>query len=84
MIRKAVGVLVPALLGALVASQWRDLRRYLKIKQMSVGQGHPENVPATGSTVYPQAGNGAPDGTGEFDSARRGGPAGAPSLTAAR
>ena len=84
MIRKAVGGLVPALLGAFAASQWRDLRRYLKIKQMSVGQGHPENVPAAGSTVYPQAGNDAPDGTGEFDSARRGGPAGAPSLTAAR
>jgi len=76
MIRKAVGVLIPVLTGALIASQWRDIMRYVKIRQMSLGQGHPENVPAEGSTVYPQRpGSGAPDGTGDFDSASRGGPA---------
>jgi len=78
MIRKTVGVLVPALLGALVVSRWRDITRYVKIKQMSLGRGHPGNVPAEGSTVYPhQPGTGVPDGTGEFDSALRGGPAAA-------
>ena len=61
--------------GLLVASQWQDIARYLKIKQMSVGSGHPENVPASGSRRYPEIGRGAPDGTGAFDSARRGGPA---------
>lgn len=62
--------------GLLVASQWQDIIRYLKIRQMSAGQGHPENVPAGGSRRYPAPGRGAPDGAGAFDSARRGGPAG--------
>ncbi len=76
MIRKAVLWLVPLLLGVLIASQWQDIIRYVKIKQMSLGQGRPQVVPAAGTTAYPQnpAGS-APDGTGEFDSARRGGPA---------
>ncbi len=59
----------------LVASQRQDIGRYLKIKQMSLGQGHPEYVPAEGTREYPAPGHGAPDGTGDFDSARRGGPA---------
>ncbi len=59
----------------LVASQRQDIGRYLKIKQMSVGQGHPEYVPAEGTREYPAPGRGAQDGTGDFDSARRGGPA---------
>lgn len=76
MIRKAALWLAPALLGALIASQWKDISRYVKIKQMSLGQGHPGFVPAEGSTAYPQDSvSSAPDGTGEFDSARRGGPA---------
>jgi hypothetical protein len=74
-IRKAVW-LVAVVLGALAASQWQDINRYIKIRQMSAGWGHPENVPAEGSTAYPQTpGSGARDGTGDFDSARRGGPA---------
>ena len=61
--------------GLLVASQWQDIRRYLKIKQISQGHGHPENVPVEGRRAYPQhPGGGAPDGTGDFDSASRGGP----------
>jgi hypothetical protein len=74
--RKAVLWLVPLLLGVLIASQWQDIIRYVKIKQMSLGQGRPQVVPAAGTTAYPKnpAGS-APDGTGEFDSARRGGPA---------
>jgi hypothetical protein len=60
--------------GFLIASQRQDIGRYLKIRQMSAGDGHPENVPATGSRQYPAPGLGARDGTGDFDSARRGGP----------
>jgi hypothetical protein len=47
-VRKALWFLIPAALGALIASQWQDAARYMKIKQMSYGQGHPENVPASG------------------------------------
>ena len=76
MARKAVLLLIPAMLAALVGSQWPDIMRYLKIRQMSQGGGHPENVPAGGTIAYPQdSANGAPEGTGEFASARRGGPA---------
>jgi hypothetical protein len=75
-IRKAVLWLVPLLLGVLIASQWQDIIRYVKIRQMSLGQGRPQVVPAAGTTAYPQNSVGsAADGTGEFDSARRGGPA---------
>jgi hypothetical protein len=51
---KAVRLAAALALGAAVASQWPDIRRYLKIKQLSTGQGHPENVPAGGRTSYPQ------------------------------
>jgi hypothetical protein len=53
-VRKALWFLIPAALGALIASQWQDAARYMKIKQMSYGQGHPENVPASGRAAYPQ------------------------------
>jgi hypothetical protein len=76
MARKILRVLVPAGVALLVASQWADIKRYFKIKQLSVQQGHPENVPAHGRTAYPQIpGSGSADGTGDFDSASRGGPA---------
>ena len=42
MIRKA-WLFDPAALGLLTAGQWPDIRRFLKIKQLSQGQGHPEN-----------------------------------------
>lgn len=58
--RKALWLVVPAVAGALVARQWHDIVRYLKIKQMSVGTGHPQNVPAGGRTGYPQS-----SGTGD-------------------
>jgi hypothetical protein len=57
----------------LVKSQQQDVTRYLKIKQMSMGAGHPENVPASGSHQYPTPGMGAADGTGDFDAPSRGG-----------
>lgn len=52
-----------------------DIIRYIKIKRISKGEGHPELVPVQGRKSYPQrSGKGAADGTGEFDSASRGGP----------
>ena len=55
-----------------------DIVRYIKIKRLSRGQGRPELVPVRGSRSYPQrGGQGAADGTGDFDSASRGGPAAA-------
>ena len=72
---KALRLLIPVGAALLVASQWADIKRYLKIKQMSAQQGHPENVPASGRSAYPHSpGGGAEDGTGDFDSASRGGP----------
>jgi len=73
MARKALCVLLPASVAALIASQWREIARYLKISQMSRGDGHPQAVPAGGKHAYPNGG-GAADGTGgDFDSESRGG-----------
>jgi hypothetical protein len=33
----------------------QDIIRYIRIKQISAGQGHPEIVPAEGRKAYPQA-----------------------------
>jgi uncharacterized protein DUF6893 len=75
-IRKARLFLVPTALGLLITSQWPDISRYLKIRQLSQGNGHPQNVPLKGTKAYPQRpGDGEQDGTGDFDSASRGGPA---------
>ena len=76
MIRKALWLVVPAALGAVLAAQWPDVQRYVKIKQMGMGAGgRPDVVPVEGAISYPQdASHAEPDGTGEFDSARRGGP----------
>jgi hypothetical protein len=52
--RKVVGFLAPVALGLVVATQWDDIQRYVKIKQMSYGNGHPENVPAGGRAAYPR------------------------------
>jgi hypothetical protein len=76
MIRKALPILVFAGVTLLLTSQWSDIKRYVRIKQLSMGQGHPENVPAEGWKAYPQRpGDGAADGTGDFGSASRGAPA---------
>jgi hypothetical protein len=45
---KGLRFLAPTALALIVASQWQDIVRYLKISQLSAGQGHPENVPARG------------------------------------
>ena len=78
MARKALRVLLPASVAVLVASQWREIARYLKISQMSRGDGHPQAVPAGGQHAYDKHSSAA-DGTGDFDSASRGGgPSSAP------
>jgi hypothetical protein len=75
MVRKAFGWLLTAAVAGVVASQWSDITRYFKIEQMSFGHGRPDVVPAVGKHAYPNSpGAGAPDGTGDFDSAGRGGP----------
>jgi hypothetical protein len=77
-IRKILQISIPAAAGVLVALQWPEIRRFVKLKQMSMGQGHP-NVPMWGTQANPtHPGDSEQDGTGDFDSASRGGPAGAP------
>jgi hypothetical protein len=56
MVRKALLLLIPLAAAGIAASQRQDIIRYLKIKQMSLGSGHPENVPAGGSRAYPKPG----------------------------
>jgi hypothetical protein len=76
MIRKTLALAGMAAIGIAVAIGWPDIRRYLKIRQISSQEGHPEMVPAEGRSTYPHRhSGGAPDGTGDFDSAHRGGPA---------
>jgi hypothetical protein len=75
MARKALSLLLPVSVAVLAASQWREISRYIKLKQMSSGDGHPENVPVEGHHSYPSdPSKGDLDGTGDFDSASRGGP----------
>ena len=71
MIGKVLKFAVPAVLGVAVALQWQDAKRYVQIKFIS--SGHPEAVPAEGAKSYSDAAHAEPDGTGDFDSARRGG-----------
>jgi hypothetical protein len=74
MARKAL-LLLPVSVAVLAASQWREFSRYVKLRQMSSGGGHPESVPVEGNHFYPSSpGGGAADGTGDFDSGSRGGP----------
>jgi hypothetical protein len=45
MVGKGLRFLVLTALAVHVARQWPDVVRYLKIKQLSVGRGHPEERP---------------------------------------
>jgi hypothetical protein len=54
MLRKGLIIATVAALVAAVAGQRQDIARYVKIKRMSAGDGHPELVPAGGSAAYPQ------------------------------
>ncbi|HYZ52252.1 MAG TPA: hypothetical protein VE733_01905 [Streptosporangiaceae bacterium] len=75
MLRKMLWFSIPAVLGVLLAIGWQDVVRFTRIKKMSLGKGHPEIVPVEGRKAYAQnETQGALDGTGDFDSARRGGP----------
>jgi hypothetical protein len=77
MLYKTLLLTLSVVFAGFIASQRRDIRRYLTIRQMSLGHGHPEHVPAAGTARYPHDAVGSePDGTGEFDSMSRGGPAG--------
>ena len=72
MIRKALLLLVPAALGLLITSQWPDIRRYLKIRQLSQGNGRPQNIPLKGTKAYSRGSDdGEQDGAGELNSASR-------------
>lgn len=76
MIKKSLGLALALTVGIAIKVGWPDIKRYLKIKQVSAQGPHPEMVPAAGRTAYPQRhDDGARDGTGDFDSAHRGGPA---------
>jgi hypothetical protein len=54
MVGKGLRFLVLTALAVHVARQRPDVVRYLKIKQLSVGRGHPEDVPARGRASHPQ------------------------------
>jgi hypothetical protein len=51
--RTTMAVAVAAVIAAVIASQRQDIVRYMRIKQMSAGQGHPEYVPVEGRKAYP-------------------------------
>jgi hypothetical protein len=69
-----IKLLLAAATGMLLAVSWPDIRRYVTIRQASAGT-HPEKIPAHGRIGYPQNhAAGAVDGTGDFESAQRGGP----------
>jgi hypothetical protein len=51
--RTTMAVAVAAMIAAVIASQRQDIVRYLRIRQMSAGRGHPEYVPAEGRKAYP-------------------------------
>lgn len=73
--RKTLWLIPLVLVAALASSQWQDIKRYVMIKRLSTGQGgHPEYVPAGGTTSYPHSANGSTEGASDFDSASRGGP----------
>ena len=72
MIGKLLKFAAPAVIGALAALSFPDAKRYVAIRRIS--SGHPEVVPAEGARAYAKdAAHAAPDGTGDFDSASRGG-----------
>jgi hypothetical protein len=71
MIGKLLKFGAPVVIGVLAAVSFPDAKRYLQIRQIS--SGHPEAVPAEGAKSYSDAAHAVPDGTGDFDSASRGG-----------
>ncbi|HEX3489360.1 MAG TPA: hypothetical protein VHU92_08450 [Streptosporangiaceae bacterium] len=51
--RTTMAVAVAAIVAAVIASQRQDIARYVRIRQMSAGSGHPEYVPVEGHHAYP-------------------------------
>ena len=81
MIGKLLKFAAPAAIGVLAALSFPDAKRYVQIRIIS--SGHPDAVPAEGAKSYARdAAHAAPDGTGDFDSASRGGPANVPAREA--
>lgn len=75
MIKAAVRLVFLGALTTAIVVGFPDIRRYLGIYRLSGQPGRPGLVPVRGRTVYPQVpAGGAADGTGDFDSASRGGP----------
>jgi hypothetical protein len=73
MIRKTLGMATIAGVGALIASQWQDLVRYTKIREIT-RTGNPGLVPARGRASYPTDPSQEPAAAkDDFDSASRGG-----------
>ena len=64
MIGKLLKFVAPAAVGALAV---------LSFPIRLISSGHPEAVPAGGAVAYADAAHAVPDGTGDFDSASRGG-----------
>jgi hypothetical protein len=50
--RTIMAVAVAALAAAVLANR-QDITRYIRIRQMSSGRGHPEYVPVEGHHAYP-------------------------------
>ncbi len=50
--RTIMTVALAALTAAVLANR-QDISRYIRIRQMSAGRGHPEYVPAEGHHAYP-------------------------------
>ena len=53
MIKKSLGLALVLGVGVAIKVGWPDIKRYLRIKQVSAQQLHPEMVPAEGRTAYP-------------------------------
>ena len=73
--KKALALAAGVLAAMIVAGQWPDITRYVKIKQMSYGTRPQENVPAHGRISYPRhVSAAAAEGTGDIGSASSNGP----------
>jgi hypothetical protein len=76
-VMRKILVFLLLLVGIAIGMGWPDAKRFLTIRRIS--NGHPEMVPAEGVKSYPEDPRKAEaEGTGDFDSARRGGPKQAP------
>ena len=54
MIKTMLKLSVVGAVGLALAFGWQDIKRFVKIKQVSASGKHPEKIPVGGRTVYPQ------------------------------